>query len=161
MPWQRLNEADLAAVLVLSERAESLPWSEIRWQQTLQTDDCWGRYEGDALVALCALGQAGDWLELNQILVAPALQGRGEGRRLLAWVLDQARQQHCERLVLEVRASNTRAIHLYERAGFVLDGRRKGYYPLREALPGQPLQADDFEDALLMSHDLNSPHDLS
>ena len=45
------------------------------------------------------------------------------------------------RLFLEVRESNERAIHVYEKAGFVKNGLRKNYYE------------DPVEHAVLMMHE--------
>lgn len=46
----------------------------------------------------------------------------GLGRHLLAAVLDLAREAGLERVTLYANASNTRALALYEKAGFVRDG---------------------------------------
>ena len=57
------------------------------------------------------------------------------GRRLLQYLLDQARAARMRDAFLEVRPSNNGAIHLYESMGFVRVGVRKGYYqgsPVRE-----------------------------
>ncbi|MFM6357835.1 MAG: ribosomal-protein-alanine N-acetyltransferase RimI, partial [Planktothrix sp.] len=52
-----------------------------------------------------------------------------------------------ERATLEVKASNQRAINLYQKFGFKEAGRRKGYYP------------DTGEDALILWRgDLHRPH---
>jgi ribosomal-protein-alanine N-acetyltransferase len=49
-----------------------------------------------------------------------------------------------ERMTLEVRTSNLKAQRLYERLGFVLAGKRKGYY------------SDNLEDALIMWVELDT-----
>lgn len=54
----------------------------------------------------------------------PHVQGRGVGRRLAEVAIDAARARGVERVELEVFASNTRAIRLYERLGFVHEGVR-------------------------------------
>ena len=54
----------------------------------------------------------------------PHVQGRGLGRRLAEVTVDAARARGVERVELEVFASNTRAIRLYERLGFVHEGVR-------------------------------------
>ncbi|HET9467706.1 MAG TPA: GNAT family N-acetyltransferase [Vicinamibacterales bacterium] len=56
--------------------------------------------------------------------VLPAYRGAGLGRRLLSETLDAARALDIERVELEVFASNTAAIALYERLGFVVEGRK-------------------------------------
>lgn len=92
------------------------------------------------------LGYAGLWLvppdaDVQTLAVAPAAQGRGLGRELLAHLIDTARARGCRRLQLEVRADNAAAIALYESAGFGTVRRRPRYYP-------------DFSDALVMGLDL-------
>lgn len=82
--------------------------------------------------------------ELQAIGVLPACQGQGIGQQLLGEVIACAQQWQSERLLLEVRASNQRAIRLYLQQGFHEDGRRRGYYPAALGTAGR-------EDALLMS----------
>jgi len=55
---------------------------------------------------------------LSRIAVDPAVAGRGVGRWLLARALAAGRELGLERCVLDVAASNARAIALYEAAGF-------------------------------------------
>lgn len=65
---------------------------------------------------------------LYSLAVAPEAAGRGIGRRLLAGIERAARRCGAERLRLEVRTDNRRAIRLYEEAGYGLIGRRPEYY---------------------------------
>lgn len=69
---------------------------------------------------------AGD-AELLLLAVAPAVQGRGIGRRLLEQFIDHAKRDGAGRIHLEVRDGNP-AIHVYEAAGFVQSNRRRNYY---------------------------------
>lgn len=82
--------------------------------------------------------------ELQAIGVLPQQQGQGISGKLLGAVVACARQWQSERLLLEVRASNRRAITLYQHYEFNEDGRRRGYYPAAQGAAGR-------EDALLMS----------
>ena len=50
------------------------------------------------------------------------VRGRGVGRRLADVAIAAAKAQGAERIELEVFASNTRAIALYEKLGFVREG---------------------------------------
>jgi RimJ/RimL family protein N-acetyltransferase len=52
----------------------------------------------------------------------PEWRGRGVGRRLLEATLAQARRSGFKRIELDVHADNSRAIALYEKAGFVREG---------------------------------------
>jgi ribosomal protein S18 acetylase RimI-like enzyme len=53
------------------------------------------------------------------------LRRRGIGRRLIQRTLSEAQERGLERIELEVLASNTPAIKLYEKMGFVLEGVKK------------------------------------
>lgn len=95
------------------------------------------------------VGYAGVFLvgpeaDIQTVAVAPGMQGRGVGRMLLCGLVDRARDRGAHVMHLEVRADNAAALRLYERAGFVADGRRRDYYG-----PGR--------DALLMSLALSGP----
>jgi ribosomal-protein-alanine N-acetyltransferase len=78
-------------------------------------------------------------LEILTVAVAPAQRRVGVGAALVEAATAEARSQRCERVLLEVRASNTAALALYRSAGFAEDGLRRGYY------------SDPSEDAVLMS----------
>jgi RimJ/RimL family protein N-acetyltransferase len=55
----------------------------------------------------------------------PEARGAGLGRRLMEAGIEAARRLGMERIELEVFASNTRAIALYERVGFVREGLKR------------------------------------
>jgi ribosomal-protein-alanine N-acetyltransferase len=59
--------------------------------------------------------------------VTEALQGEGIGSLILDALLGEA-DKRSPVVLLEVRADNERAQHLYRRRGFVEIGRRRGYY---------------------------------
>ena len=64
------------------------------------------------------------------LCVRPELRQHGIGRRMLHHLLQLAEaSDRVEAVLLEVRASNESAIHLYHAAGFVQIGVRKDYYP--------------------------------
>lgn len=66
--------------------------------------------------------------ELLTLAVDPAARRTGTGRALVARFLDEARARGGETAFLEVSAENDAAIALYDSAGFVTAGRRRGYY---------------------------------
>ncbi len=65
--------------------------------------------------------EAGGETELLRIAVLPQFRGRGYGRELLERV-------KVKNMFLEVRAGNDAARALYEKAGFLQIGNRRGYY---------------------------------
>lgn len=74
--------------------------------------------------------------ELFNIAVHPASRGTGLGSVLLDAVMQRCAAAGAEEIWLEVRASNHVARALYSGRGFVMAGRRKGYYnsPREDAL---------------------------
>jgi ribosomal protein S18 acetylase RimI-like enzyme len=65
---------------------------------------------------------------LYSIGVAPHLNGRGVGLRLLAAAEEIARARHCRTIRLEVHASNRFAISRYRKSGYQEFGRYRCYY---------------------------------
>jgi len=80
--------------------------------------------------------------ELESVAVTAAARRGGVGRALCRGVIDWCRAQRATVLDLEVRVGSGGAIALYEGLGFVVVGRRKGYYK------------DPAEDAVMMRLEL-------
>lgn len=57
--------------------------------------------------------------------VLASYRGQGIGRRLMAACIAKARQRGITRIELQARIDNVRAIGLYERMGFVREGRKR------------------------------------
>lgn len=89
-----------------------------------------------------------DEAELLRIGVVPEQRGKGVASVALCRAERRLFELGYARLLLEVRESNAPARHLYQSAGYQLDGLRKGYYPASADYPA--------EDAILMSKVLNN-----
>lgn len=133
---------DAPTLAIIDAAAVEFPWRESQFHQGLQAGEFgWGIDIADALAgfALCSL--VIDEATLLNIAVHPAWQRRGIAWQLLHAALAGCRARGACRMLLEVRESNDSAIALYRRAGFVVDGVRRAYYPTRSGR----------EDGLLMS----------
>lgn len=62
----------------------------------------------------------------------PEARGRGLGRVLLDAVLEHARAHDAHKVELEVWPDNARAVALYARAGFQVEGLRRDHYRRRD-----------------------------
>jgi mycothiol synthase len=65
--------------------------------------------------------------EVYVLGTAPAAQGRGVARALLAAGLEYLRRHHVREVILYVDEDNTAAVRLYERSGFTIVGRQAQY----------------------------------
>ena len=81
----------------------------------------------DHIIGFTLSRLVGDEAELLLLAVDPAFQKRGVGRMLLRDFVARANHGGAHQLHLEVRDGNP-ALTLYDSAGFVVAGRRAGYY---------------------------------
>ncbi len=96
------------------------------------------RRTNDPLLGFAGLWYTVDQLHLVTIAVAARHQHRGIARRMLLHCFALAEEAGLPAIALEVRASNERAIRVYESFGFRRAGRRPRYY------------ANNGEDAIVM-----------
>ncbi|MGE5814279.1 MAG: ribosomal protein S18-alanine N-acetyltransferase [Acidobacteriota bacterium] len=126
-------ERDLDAIAEIAQASFTNSWTRAMFAQELATPPLSRSYvyrtaEG-AVVGFCTSWLIVDELHINTIAVRPEFRGKGIGRQLLAFLLNEARGHGARRAMLEVRASNTAAIALYSSFGFTTEAIRKGYYP--------------------------------
>ncbi len=65
---------------------------------------------------------------LNLLATDPGYRRRGHARQLLQWLLASARVAGLATIGLEVRSDSDGAQAFYQRLGFRIEKRRKGYY---------------------------------
>ena len=130
--------ADVDEVHALECSVFPHPWSRANFEDCLASGyDAWvareeaGKQAGK-LAGYFLLMYALDEAHLLDVAVAAERHGTGLGRWLLDTLCARAREMGAESVLLEVRPSNERALHVYRRYGFEEIGRRKGYYPAHE-----------------------------
>lgn len=143
---QFLSICHLPEIVRIENACFSSAWSEKQLTQAIENKRyrSFGYFEQD-LVGFCIFSTVSDEAELLQIAITPELQRQGIAKKLLQLSIEAIKQKNISRIMLEVRDSNRSAMSLYKKVGFLLDGKRKGYYP-PEGKGGQR------EDALLMSY---------
>jgi len=149
--------ADLDAVLEIESISHLHPWTRGNFTDSLAAGH-WaycirpqvdrvikGSFLDPAILwAYCILFPAVDELHLLNITVSPKLRKLGLGSRMMSAIEGVAAQQKMPRIILEVRPSNTAAIHLYQALAYEQIGVRKNYYPL-------DAQTGNREDAIVMA----------
>jgi len=136
MTFERLRDAgsaaDLDAIVALEAQAFTNPWPRETLVWELTNSDVTRIYllRGDAgaVVAFCVCWVVFDELHINTLAVAPDERRKGLATLLLRRVLAEASKEGARKATLEVRASNTAALALYERLGFRVTTTRARYY---------------------------------
>ena len=138
-----MKETDLEAVLAIEQASYPAPWNRDHFLHELaaphsysQVAECGGVVSG--YVCVTALFEVAQILD---IAVAPERRGAGIALALMKAALELAGEKGAEVLELEVRSTNTAAISLYQRLGFIRTGCRLKYY-------------EGVDDALLMEKNL-------
>jgi len=130
---------DLDAVLGLDDLCFHRPWTRTEYERELADPGrCFiyvARRDGEA-VGYCSFWRIFDEVHVNNFAVHPHARRQGIGATLLRHVLAEAAAMGAPHATLEVRASNTPAIAMYEAAGFARSAIRRGYYthPVEDAL---------------------------
>jgi ribosomal-protein-alanine N-acetyltransferase len=125
-----LTEALLDDVLRIEKRAYAHPWTRGNFADSLKSGyQLLALMGGDTLIGYFVAMEGVEEVHLLNITVAPEHQGQGYAVLMLDALVLWSRQCQARCLWLEVRASNARALQVYERYGFRRVGVRKGYYP--------------------------------
>jgi ribosomal-protein-alanine N-acetyltransferase len=127
-----LGASDLDEILSIEDAVYSHPWTRGNFLDTFAGDyEALGlRTANGVLVAYFVLMPVLEELHLLTFAVHPEHQGRGYAHYLLQKMIVLAQSKRYQSILLEVRISNLRAWHVYQRFGFTEIGRRKGYYPV-------------------------------
>jgi ribosomal protein S18 acetylase RimI-like enzyme len=100
---ERVLDGEGVQMLAVTERDQVVGWCDIL------------RHSRDGFRHVGGLGMG----------LLPEYRGRGLGRRLAVQAIEAARAASMERIELEVFASNTKAMALYEAIGFTIEGIKR------------------------------------
>jgi [ribosomal protein S18]-alanine N-acetyltransferase len=145
-----MQEADINRVLELELSLFQAPWSREQFLDELINNPfaLYYVYEKEGLiVAYVGLWDNGDIAQITTLGVDQNHQNQGIGKKMMLYVIELCLSHHIENLTLEVRVSNSKAIHLYQTLGFSIQTTRKQYY------------TDNYEDAYLMLKKIGENHE--
>ncbi len=135
---RRLTYADLPQVIAIERRAFPTPWSLAMFVLELSKPggECLAVRRDGALTGYVICSRYEDVWHIMNVAVDPRQRRQGIATALLDELIGRLGED--ARMTLEVRPSNSSAIALYERFGFLGAGTRRRYYQ------------DNGEDALIM-----------
>jgi len=125
---RRASAQDEGAIRDLVRAAYALYVPRIGREPAPMTDDyaariaageAWVVEENGALLAVLVLEDFPDSLQLDNIAIAPAAQGRGLGRALIAFTEAEARHRGYAKVTLYTNEKMVENLALYPRLGFI------------------------------------------
>lgn len=145
--YRAAGESDIKAFAALDARCFGHAWSEASFKGELDGSkkSFYAAAENSKgeLIGFAGAAYVVDEGEINRVAVHPLYRGRGIADHMMEMVIENAEAGGIASLMLEVREANRSAIALYKSHGFIVEGKRDGYY------------AETGENALLMRR--NSP----
>ena len=144
--FREMTEEDVPEIMEIERLVYTHPWSEGIFNDCIRVGyNCWVFLDQDKIQAYGLVSVAVNEAHILNICVAPELQGKGLGKRMLHKLMQLAADRQGNSIFLEVRESNFVAQNLYDQEGFNRIGIRKNYYP----------SEDGREDALVFAKELN------
>ena len=125
-----MTEADIKSVALIEKECFSDPWSEKSLREELENPvACFftAKIGGETAGYIGSFNVVGE-VSVTDIAVSEKFRKKGVGTKLLEHLEKVCREKNAEFITLEVRASNEKAISLYEKCGFSRVGERKGFY---------------------------------
>ena len=125
-----MRESDIDEVTMLESQLQHFPWQRGNFVDSLESGHvCWVVRLGAQMIGFAVVMNVLEEAHLLNIGITKKLHGQGYGARVLRYLLDQLEGAGQQRMLLEVRPSNRRALDLYQHFGFRQIGLRKSYYP--------------------------------
>ncbi len=112
------------------------PWSEKAILEEAERGVFLAAFADGVFAGYAGMTQVLDERDICNVATVPEFRGKGVGKAIVSALLEDAKETGASVVMLEVRASNTAAIALYEKMGFTLVGKRKNFYsfPKEDAL---------------------------
>lgn len=130
MEIRKATDADLESMYAIEVSSFSVPWSKASMEKDLVNPVATyllAEEEGQIR------GYIGVWNvmsegQITNVAVEPNHRGKGIGQKLVQALVEYAKANELEVLILEVRESNAAAQKVYSKAGFKEVAIRKNYY---------------------------------
>ncbi len=125
-----LQAGDLQSVLQIERASFSTPWSETSFFNELKRPGsiCRAARRGGRVAGYILASRILDEGHILDLAVHPDFRRLGIATALVSHVIERLGEEGCRFIFLEVRESNSTALKMYAKFGFVQIGIRKRYY---------------------------------
>ncbi|MEH6495338.1 MAG: GNAT family N-acetyltransferase [Pseudomonas marincola] len=131
LTFQLLDTVTAAPLLAaLHEQCFDKAWTEKAFTDLLALPSTTAEIimDGEIPIGFCLYQISFDEAEILTVGIIPSARGLSAGSALLARGFTYLADRDVKRLLLEVSATNSPAIKVYQKCGFSEIGRRKAYY---------------------------------
>lgn len=133
-----MEEKDLEQVVEIEKSIFSDPWSQRSFLDSIVQDKCLYLVvcKEEEIIAYCGLYVVQDEGQITNVAVKESYRNAHVATDMISELMKRANVMGACNFTLEVRTSNTTAIHLYEKLGFESVGIRKKFYenPVEDAM---------------------------
>ena len=120
----RAEREAVIPILLLAEPSRSA----LRWSLENLSDTVYSFDEGGELVGAATLRWNDEPAELVELAVARSRQGRGVGRRIVAWLVAEAERRAARAIEVGTRSTSLGNIAFYQKCGFRPAEVRRDYF---------------------------------
>lgn len=133
MKFDTLKSEYLSQIAEIEKEAFDEPWSVNMFLPELSDENAFYvvGIENGEVICYGGFHRVLDEGQIANIAVRADKRGVGIGKSLMIKLLEEAKAAGVERITLEVKDTNERAIRLYKSLGFTVEGLRKRYYANR------------------------------
>lgn len=127
---REMKPEDIEHVLKINEECfNSDAWSRKAFEREFELDYSYKFVieEGESIIGYAIVWKVFEDVNLMSIAIKKDLWGKGYGKRLMEFLIEYFRGK-AQRILLDVRRSNIRAIRLYQSLGFKIFSERIRYY---------------------------------
>ncbi|BEP27920.1 ribosomal protein S18-alanine N-acetyltransferase [Helicovermis profundi] len=129
--FRKMRISDIDMVYQLEVESFSVPWGAETFVRELTENKLAHYYvllDNDEVIGYGGMWFIVDEAHITNIAVRKKRRGYGYGKKITSSLIDVAKESNMFRITLEVRESNSIAIGLYEKLGFISVGIRPNYY---------------------------------
>ena len=143
--FRPMLDQDVTRVMQIEKLGHAFPWTEGIFRDCIRVGySCVVLEDEGDIIAYGVMSVAAGEAHVFNVAVDINHRNQGLGRKVMQYLMKDARSRKAQSLFLEVRPSNIAAVNLYDSLGFNQVGIRKDYYP----------HPDGREDALIFAMDL-------
>ena len=127
---EKLKTSHIEKILEIEKLCFSDPWSKTMLEDELKNPLSYYivLIKDDDIIGYADFWDIVGDAQIMNVAISKKYQGKGYSNILMNKMIEEAIKRNLDTMSLEVRVSNEKAINLYEKYDFEIQGKRKNYY---------------------------------